>query len=61
MPTRIETLMATPPEGEPVRNPRTAGTTVNSMIMSKLPVAKRFPKIPEIPALSIVFLSRNAP
>jgi len=33
---RIKTLVATPPEGDPATNPKTAGTTINSKIMPML-------------------------
>ncbi len=61
VPDRIEMLMATPPEGEPVSKPRIAGTIVNRMMVSIFASAANAVNISEIPAASMVFLSRNAP
>jgi len=61
IPTKIEILILTPPEGEPVRNPRTAGITVNNRMMSTLSFVTKAWKISGIPVATVIFLNKNAP
>ena len=61
IPVRIGMLMETPPNAEAVRIPRTAGMITKSTVVSTLPLATRFSKMPEIPVAFITLPIRNAP
>jgi len=58
---RIGTLSATAPIGDPIRNPRAAGTIERIMIMFRFVFASVLLMISEAPEVNVTFLSSNAP